>query len=356
MKSSVLKLILLCSFSILSACNHSGGGSGGGVTPDPSPMAGARFAYVLNAGSDSVGIYSLAETPQLISTATTGGYPYSMTMTPDHKFLYTVNLNDSSISQFAISDTGTMTAIAAAVVLPMMPMSLTVSNDGKFLYIIDGSDQVTRFQIDSQGQLRSPTVVAQGLNPISMIFAPSGHYAYVLNYDATMSQFSVSDTDGSLTALAPASVASMTCPTGPMERKTTQDGHEVIYVLSCVMDQVEVLKVGGDGTLSSVQVVSTGPVPEGMTVAGSHLYTINSGDGTASIFDIGADGTLAMSSGVAVADLPETITVDAKGRAAFVLDFNVGEMVRFSVSEDGSLVKTSKVSTGDMPKKILLKP
>ena len=180
---------------------------------------------------------------------------------------------------------------------------MTVSNDGKFLYIVDGSDEVTRFQIDSQGQLQSPTVVAQGLNPISMIFAPSGHYAYVLNYDATMSQFAFNDTDGSLTALTPASVSSMTCPTGPMERKTTQDGHQVIYVLSCVMDQVEVLKIGTDGTLSSLQLVSTGPVPEGMTVA----------------------------------DLPETITVDAKGRAAFVLDFNVGEMIRFSVSEDGSL-------------------
>ena len=92
MKSSVLKIVsFLCCLSLLSACNHSGGG---GVTPDPSPTVGARFAYVLNAGSDSVGIYSLADTPQLISTASTGGYPYSMTMTPDHKYLYTVNLND----------------------------------------------------------------------------------------------------------------------------------------------------------------------------------------------------------------------------------------------------------------------
>ena len=123
----IIKLLLLA--MLLAAC---GGGEGGGGGGGAAPVA-ARYAYVVNAGDNSVSTYAVdAATGRLkyIGKAATGSSPASVTVDPSGRYAYVANQGGDSVSQYTIGATGALAPMATATVAAgSSPRSVTTTGE-----------------------------------------------------------------------------------------------------------------------------------------------------------------------------------------------------------------------------------
>jgi 6-phosphogluconolactonase len=84
--------------------------------------------------------------------------------------LYVANSGDGTISAYAIdNNTGSLTAIAGTFSTGSAPDSLSVSNDGKYLYAANkNAGSVTVFTINSDGTLTQTSTTNSGTAPTSI--------------------------------------------------------------------------------------------------------------------------------------------------------------------------------------------
>src|SRR6266496_3921033 len=102
-----------------------------------------RFAYVTNAGDNTVSIYTVdAVTGQLRARGyvATGTNPQSVAVDPSAKFAYVANGGSSNVSAYSINAaTGALTSVGPAVAAGTFPLSITVDPSGTFVYVANGS-------------------------------------------------------------------------------------------------------------------------------------------------------------------------------------------------------------------------
>jgi hypothetical protein len=145
-------------------------------------------------------------------TATGGGDPRSIDVTPSGKFAYTVGAGE--IGQYNVAADGALTSMntaTAATVLGTTPAMVVVASSGKYAYVLNGSfdNSVSHYSIGQNGALTllTPATVSTGANPGNIIVHPSGKYIYVINYgDSNISQFGIG-ANGALAPLSPATEA-----------------------------------------------------------------------------------------------------------------------------------------------------
>lgn len=335
------------------------GSAGHNPVPAPKP---ARYVYVLNSGDENISQFRIEDEGKLVPLATphiaTGSFPTAMVLDASEKYLYVSNKGDDTISQYEIQINGQLKSIGTPIATGGFTQDLAVSPNGQFLYALNlQNDSIFQYAISSQGTLTLVSSQAQ-VGPQGMVFSKAGNFAYVINVDNTISQFSVA-ANGALSALTPATITSQGCPSGPVSQTTTLLG-EYIYVLSCYTEEVEIFSRGAGGGLTSRGVVKTGTSPQGMTLAGSYLYVTNAIDATVSMFSVNLDGSLASlpQPPVPAGVMPETLAVDPVRGYAYILDFSSNEVAQYTVMPDGSLLRSvamPALSTGMSPVRILLK-
>ena len=262
----------------------SGCGSGDDIgTPQPSTVA---YAYVVSAGStpNSAGaVYEYAIKSDYgvspLSRASIGAGISPAALVVGHGGAYVVNLGDGTISQYTIEADGTLSPMnPASVTNPGMhtvgvsPVGLTIDPSGNFLYVTNSADgTLSQFSIGSEGQLTplSPSTVAAGIDPVSIVVAPSGYY--VVNSGAagaagTVSHY-VSGVSGMLTLVDSDTVAAGINPTALV----VDSASSTLYVTSsCDGSECEgsirQLAFGADGALTDTGVIAT---------TGSHDEAVN---------------------------------------------------------------------------------
>lgn len=312
---------------LLTAC---AGGSGSSVNPEPTPTptptpVGPQFAYVLNAGDDNITQFSLGSTGELtplaIKTISTGAFPKAMTIDKIHQSIYVANWADNTISQFQIGGAGELTEIAPAIASGLFPQSLVLSLDSRFLYATNAIDgTISQYSIAGDGALTLFSTLPHIDAPVNMVFSPSGKFAYVINMNVS-------------------------------------EGHEVIYVLSCSTDEVEVFAVGSQGQLTSQQVVTTGALPVALKITATHAYVVNLADSTVSTFKIQANGNLQILQQAVPAGMqPESIDFSKDGKFAYVVDFVTDNIYQYVVGLEGQLTPSVNIPfmSGSSPSQIIL--
>jgi len=147
-------------------------GNVGERTVAPSVVATPRFAYVANAGSDSISVYTVdAATGQrrLKGTVAAAAGPGPVTVDPSGRFAYVTNSLADNISAFTINaTTGALTSVGAAVGTGMTPQRVTVDPSGRFAYVANfSSNDVSAYTIDATTGALIPIgeVVAAGPIP-----------------------------------------------------------------------------------------------------------------------------------------------------------------------------------------------
>jgi len=298
-----LTLFPLASILALSAC---GSGHSGATPPSNPPMG---YAYVTSAGpsSGSAGaVYEYAlridgsASPLAQSSIGAGINPAAIAVKRSGGYVYVVNAGDGSISQYAIASDSTLTAMnPAAVTNPGMHTfgsagaAATIDPTGGFLYVVNTADAtISQFSIGADGQLTplTPSTVATGTAPVSIVATPTG--VYVVNSGAPGDAGSVSQyTESSNGTLAPTGTSPVAAGTNPTVLSFGDSS--TAYVLSnCDGTQctgsIRQFGVGTDGALTDTGAIAT---------TGSHyraagmLFDQNGVDGYAYVLtnEVGVD-------------------------------------------------------------------
>jgi 6-phosphogluconolactonase (cycloisomerase 2 family) len=264
--------------------------------------------FASNNVGNSVTTMSVGASGALTPGTTTSGFtaPRRVAATPDGRFLYVPNAAATgTVSQFAVSETGVLTALSPATVSSgASPTGVWVTPNGRYAYVTNnGGATVSQYSIGADGRLTalSPATVAAGTAAAFMAINATGTRAYVVNRNAgatpaTISQYSIGG-DGKLTPLTAATVSVPNLD--PVEMALTPDGRYA-YVTSFNTGKVTQYSVGADGALtvlspSSVSVTSAVGIAVSPDSGSLYVGSWNAASTTSGVyqFTIGANGQLA---------------------------------------------------------------
>jgi 6-phosphogluconolactonase (cycloisomerase 2 family) len=202
------------------------------ISPD------GKYAYVANyncagpgctPGQGSVSQYTVgtdgaltAMTPATVNTGGTTSRPNSLIVDPGSAHLYVANAGDGTVSVFTIGGTGALTLAGSPVVTGTFPFSVTVDPTGKFVYTANtgsasnntSQGSISQFSIGTAGALTLIGTVNAGLGTSSVTVDPTGAYAYAANRgQSSLSQYTINQVTGALAPMGAATAVSGLNPT-----------------------------------------------------------------------------------------------------------------------------------------------
>jgi 6-phosphogluconolactonase len=211
----------------------------------------ARFLYVANSRSDSVTVLSIGATGLLTlvpptsgnpnPVAAAGSSPTAIAVAPINRFLYVANSASNTVSVFQVEAGGLLTLVppAGSGTNPVStggtaPTALGMSSNGQFLYVTNSSsNNVTAFQVETNGLLTPIPPAGSGTNPVSVrgtapnsiAVSPNGAFLYTANGGGNVSAFSIGS-NGLLTLVPTSGNTPNPTPagTGPSALTISQDG------------------------------------------------------------------------------------------------------------------------------------
>jgi 6-phosphogluconolactonase (cycloisomerase 2 family) len=347
------------------------------IAPVTVTVTATVYAYATNFDSNNVSQYKIESNGTLTALATgtvaTDNQPYSISVEPTGEYVYVSNWNSSSVSQFRIGADGTLTKIGTgSVATGSFPNAVTIGPTDRYAYVANlGENTISQYSIGIDGQLApmGTPKVAAGANPATIVVDPTNHFAYAGNFGAnahdpptgpsTISLFTVSQTDGSLTAM-PGAAATAPSGSGP-SAIVIDPSAKYLYAANLGDNTINQYTINADGTLSSIinggapaGTVNTGLRPAGMAIdpTGHFVYVAGQNDGTVSQYTVGTDGGLTpmptahVFAGVA----PSSVTVDPTGKYVYVTNRGDTTISEFSIDgTTGALTPLATVQAGTHP-------
>jgi 6-phosphogluconolactonase (cycloisomerase 2 family) len=237
-----------------------------------------KFAYVSNAGEDTISLYTIGSTGALTEVTprtVTGDQPSDLLIDPAGQFLFTVNSAGNTVSSFSIDGkSGALTPIGTPVqTAGFTPIRGAITPAGKFVYVANSnSATVSGFAVDGSGALapvpNSPIRVGNGPNWIAI--DPGGKFLYVANLqDGTFSGFMIDGTSGALQAMggSPFGVSATTSTIIPLSSLVVDASGKYLYI-TALNSGNNVYGFSIDGTSGAPAAPVTGlPVPAGSGAA-----------------------------------------------------------------------------------------
>lgn len=298
-----------------------------------------------------------------------GGTPTQPPTTTYSEHLYIGNAFDTNISQYTINQTtGALEPKTPAQVDTLEGQNwIAISPDGNYAYVTrpGTTDEVTLFNIEDDGSLTLVQSYATGNDPWGVALNAAGTFLYVANSsDATITQFEVSATDGTLTlnGTAPAATPALVQP------QVIAISDNYLYVTDFVSDTVVQYVIQGNGTLvfnSTRTSTITSPISSPLNMAiertGSYLYVANIGSDNVSVFGIDP-GTGALSalgsndSGTGPGADLSSLVIDPSGENLYTTN-NFDETIsHFSIGSDGLLTRVGTDINSTSPYAIAINP
>ena len=250
--------------------------------------------------------------------------------------------------------------------------SATVSNVAvscvagpEYVYVANGgSSTVSQYTIGTNGALTamSPATVATGSYPFYVTVDPSSRYVYVVNKNSNnVSQYTIGS-NGALTPMSTATVAAGSSPSA----MTIDPSGRYAYVVDYLKGPGAILQytIGAGGALTpmSTASVATGLHPQFITVdpTGKYAYVVNNGDGTVSQYTIGSNGALTpMSPATVVAGTGTSyVTIDPTGQYAYVANISSNNVSQYTIGATGASTPMSPatVMAGYSPVSVTVDP
>lgn len=310
--------------------------------------------------------------------------------------LFVTTEGNASLSSFGVDgNTGLISATGGIAPSGANPIALAVAPGGGAGFVINdaGAGQngtVSAFTLGSDGSIKTAgTPQGVGVNPVSLVFDPTGHFLFVSNQgiptDATtgtVSVFSVQGTSLAAVTGSPFSVFPGPSPVaaGPTGIAITPDG-KFLFVANRFNNTITEFSVGSSGALTFLTSVVDNLNPTALTVTpdGAFLYVTNFGSNNISGFAIcdkvvtscgnpsSPNGALTpvtgspFSSGegpVALVTSPAVTYLNAGNPLAYlyVVDQNGNEISEYQISTStGSLspLSDATIATGPAPESIV---
>jgi len=281
--------------------------------------ASKKALFAVNAGDDSISMLAIHADGSLwlVSKIDSGGkLPISVTVNGD--YVYALNDGDAThpanVSGFQIGDAGLRALTGSTQALSADqpgPAEIGFSPDGKLLVVTEkGTNQIDTFVVTSGVAGPVHAQASAGTTPYGFAFSAGGQL--VVSEAAggaagasTASSYSLSSTDGTITAVSSAVASSQSAACWV----AVAGAHA--YVSNAKSNDLASYAIGNDGALTLVGsgdagATGKGPLDAAATPAGDFLYVLDSGDAAITIFSVATDGTLTKKSDFA--GIPEHAT------------------------------------------------
>ena len=211
------------------------------------------------------------------------------------QFAYVSSASDDAIQSFTVdAQAGTLQpASIFQVGAGTAPTALALSPNGKYLYSLNrGTNDISIFQIDpATGALNSAGTVAVPNGPFALVFSPKGDYAYVsCDTASTVAAYAVNLSTG---ALNPLSGASYMAGGGRIQSLGIAWGGKFLYAVNRDTSKIIGLAINqGDGSLSPLagSPFSTGTGLTSIAVGDYAVHTAN--DDGIEFYGLDASGLL----------------------------------------------------------------
>jgi 6-phosphogluconolactonase (cycloisomerase 2 family) len=309
---------------------NTSGGTGANIFNDSYFVAMAidpanRFAYVTNlstsGGTGDVREFSIGTggglAPVVTPTIEAGKNPVSIATHPAAPFAYAINLADNSLSQYRITEFGSLTPLSPAKIdLPIsevglsgtFPLKVLVDPAGKFVFVVSQYQNVFSFRINGDGTLTAINGVGVLAFPNALALTPptaNGQFLYAVS-SGSGGQFS----RNGITPIHVASDGTLSVISSQILQDVSGIGTAVVdptgsYLYTGGGTSIFPYRIATDGSLTALsQPIPAGPGPSSGRVPGPNpyslivdpqrraLYNLNAGDNTLSQYRLNSGGTL----------------------------------------------------------------
>lgn len=237
-----------------------------------------RFVYVINnngGGTGSISRYTIDGTGLLVANGTTtlGSNSIGIAIDGTGRFLYATNRSAKSIQEFSINADGTLSSLGTVTTSGFLAYYLAADPTGQFLYLSHDTDgRYSQYRIEADGTLTllggGPVNIGTGTER-AVCVDPTGHFAYIADFNnAILHEFSIDQSTGLLSRF--------TAPTLPHTLPTTQTIQQFVidpqgkfaYATDQNNNQLLLFTIGANGVLAPVA------APLRTTAAGSGPFGI----------------------------------------------------------------------------------
>jgi len=235
----------------------------------------APFAYISNAGSNTVSVINIA-TNAVVATVPVGAFPAGVAVNPAGAFAYVANRDSNNVS---VIDTHTNTVVGSPVPVGASPIGVAVNAAGTIVFVANaGSNTVS--VIDTATNAVTATIPV-GTTPVGVALNPAGTVAYVTNFAGNV--VSVIDT-GTRTVVATVPVG--TSPHGV----AVNPAGTFAYVTNANSASVSVINTATNAVVATVPFAASAtsaahPVSVAINPAGTLAYVAAAGTDTISAID-----------------------------------------------------------------------
>lgn len=326
---------------------------------------------------NSTGLASALAAGTSVITVTNGTLSGTTTLTVNAaaaRFAYSANINDFSISSYLVNTTNG-TFVPTGKIAAQQPQQAIVHPSGRFLYSIWGNGTVSGFGIYNidpvTGLLSASAATAPGFGTGGFnkgAIDPTGRLLFVVdNGSNTVAEFTINQTDGSLTAVSGSPFATGSAPLDVLIDHTGT----YVYTMNNGAGNVSGFSIN-PGTFAltalpgSPYAASLAPGFGAIDGANQHVYVTSSGSNAVDAYTIQGTGALVAVSGSPFAIATSTsiiaVAVDPSSSYIYVLDSPPspanGQVFGFKLSSGGlgAAVTGSPYATGSVPLSVTFDP
>lgn len=260
------------------------------------------YLYVVDNASNAVSVYAIDTTLDTTTSGSltpageivsTGNSPLALTIDPTGSYLYVANVNDDTVSAYAISS-GSLTPIAGSpFAVGREPSALKTDPSGTHLYVTNFTDgSVSAYTIDpATGALSdvSGSPYVAGAGTLGIAIEPTGLFAYAVNETAaSISGYSITASTGQLTPVAGSPLATGSSP----EAIAVDPSGKYVYAANVTSNNsiASYAIAAGSGALTLISSVGAGTLPVSLAVdpSGGFVYVANSQSDNVSVYAVDA--------------------------------------------------------------------
>lgn len=241
------------------------------------PAAAEPFAYIPNAGDDTVSVIDLA-TNQVVATVAVGDIPTAVAVKPDGASVYVLNQTAQTVS---VIDTASNVE-TATIPVGATPFGVAVTPDGTRAYVANrDDDDGTLTLIDLTTNTVLATIVP-GFSPVGVALSPDGSRLYVpLLFDEVAVIETATNTEVARVSFDSGFVTSYLA--------VSPSGDELW--VSKLSQSVEIIDTASNSVVGSVAVGA--PTGIAFSPDGSRAYVGDGTDGTVAVIDTATRTVLA---------------------------------------------------------------
>ena len=325
----VLLLLSLSFVWLWQGCGNGSGGSGnGGGGKSFGGGTTATYLAYLDPVAANVNVVSIPSSGTLATVTGSpylaGSQPVSMTISPDGKFIYVVNASSANVNQYAISTTGALTQPVPPIPTGVQPSAMAIDPNFRFALVANqGASTLSVYSISSTtGVLTavgSPiTLNVTGPRKIAIngnfVFVASTTAIDVLIFNSTTNTFSFGTGNSIGGGSSSANIVALYAP---------PQATNLLYALEAGSNSIVPYTVSNTGVLTQGASIPTGSQPAAMIAdqANHFLFAANQGSNNISVFAIDpGTGVLSTAAGSPIPTItsPTTLAYDSLNHFLFV--------------------------------------